>query len=275
MLLSLCAETINFKPFFEGDKVWQLWKEMHKFIKSVSCKSYLYNRWGEGGVFNSVGAWVWTNRYAHTCTPVYFILCASIMLCVSQLNCSECHSLRSRQRGAARPGYYWAQSEPARLWWTYCTYLVLTRYWYLRLRASCSVMPVCAFSALNWCFHPFNIHPAQDLLNWLIVPVPMPPPRETSSLCAPQIQNTKMTDIANTRGNGGLRRLVLIGQSEPARLWWDMFCVPCFSTYHGYLRVSVLAKVWCQCLVSYCIILLVYCATSAGITSKKTMYEKK
>ena len=43
MLVSLCAETI--KPVFEGDKIWQLWKEMHQFIECISCKSYIT---GEG-----------------------------------------------------------------------------------------------------------------------------------------------------------------------------------------------------------------------------------
>ena len=33
MLDSLCAETI--KPVFEGDKILQLWKEMHLFIKCM------------------------------------------------------------------------------------------------------------------------------------------------------------------------------------------------------------------------------------------------
>ena len=31
--VSLCAETI--KPVFEGDKIWQLWKEIHQFIKCI------------------------------------------------------------------------------------------------------------------------------------------------------------------------------------------------------------------------------------------------
>ena len=43
MLVSLCAETL--KPVFEGDKIWQLWKEMHQFIECISCKSYIT---GEG-----------------------------------------------------------------------------------------------------------------------------------------------------------------------------------------------------------------------------------
>ena len=33
MLASLCAETV--KLVFEGDKIGQLWKEMHQFIKCI------------------------------------------------------------------------------------------------------------------------------------------------------------------------------------------------------------------------------------------------
>ena len=28
----------NNKTRFEGDKIWQLWKEMHQFIKCIHCK---------------------------------------------------------------------------------------------------------------------------------------------------------------------------------------------------------------------------------------------
>ena len=38
MLVSLCAESIA--PVIDGDKIWQLWKEMHQFIKCINCNSY-------------------------------------------------------------------------------------------------------------------------------------------------------------------------------------------------------------------------------------------
>ena len=53
ILVSLCAETI--KPVSEGDKIWQLWREMYPFIK------WILNYYID---LLTVALWWWHTRYS-------------------------------------------------------------------------------------------------------------------------------------------------------------------------------------------------------------------